>query len=134
MDRATTSPALKPRLRKLTAEHDGDRLEQRFGELADGLAHDLGLVRHEVELDADREALLQAFGRLVQALAEVEIVAALAHVDADADRRLAVDAEHLGRRVAVAALDLGDVGKLVEAPVDPQVEVGDALRLTAGSR
>ena len=101
---------------------------KRFGELADGFAYDLGLVRHQVELDADGEALLQALGRLMQALAEVEIVAALAHVDADADGRLAVDAEHLGGRVAVAALHLGDVGKFVEAPIHPQIEVGNALR------
>ena len=99
-----------------------------LGEAADGLAHDLGLVRDEVELDPDREALHQAFGRFVQALAEGEVVAAVAHVDADADRRLAVDAEHLGGRVAVAVLDLGDVGQLVEAPVDPEVEVGDIFR------
>ena len=73
--------------------------------------------------------LRQAFRRLVQALAEGEIVAAVAHVDADADGGLAVDAEHLGGRVAVAALDLGDVGQLVEATIDPEVEVGDALGL-----
>ena len=71
----------------------------------------------------------QAFGRFVQALAEGEIVAAIAHVDADADGGLAIDAEHLGGRIAVAALDLGDVGQFVEAPVDPEVEVGDILRL-----
>ena len=52
------------------SEHDDDRLEQRLGEFADGLAHDLGLVRHQVELNADGEALHQALGRLVQAFAE----------------------------------------------------------------
>ena len=129
IDRATTRPALHAEAEEADHEHDDDRLEEGLGELADGFAHDLGLVRHEVELDADREALHQALGRFVQALAEGEIVAAIAHVDADADGGLAIDAEHLGGRVAVAALHLGDVGQLVEAPVDPQVEVGDALRL-----
>jgi hypothetical protein len=120
----------RPEAQAEEADHqnDADRLDQRFGEPADGLADDLGLVRHEVELDADGEALLQPLGRLVQALAEIEIVAALAHIDADADGRLAVDAEHLGRRVAVAALHLGDVRKLVEAPVHPKVELADPLR------
>ena len=108
-------------------QHDSDGFAQRLGELADGFAHDLRLVRHQIELDADGELLLQPFGRLMQALAEIEIVATGAHVDADADRRLAVDSEHLGRRVAVAALDLGDVGQLVEVTVDPQIKVGDAL-------
>ena len=70
MDRATTSPALKPEAEEADRQHDDDRLDKRLGEPADGLAHDLGLVRHEVELDADGKALLQAFGRLVQALAE----------------------------------------------------------------
>ena len=65
----------------------------------------------------------------MQAFAEVEIVAALAHVDADADGRLAVDAEHLRGRIAVAALNLGDVGEFVEASIDPEVEVGNALGL-----
>ena len=109
-------------------QHDNDRLEERLREFADRLTHDLGLVRHEVEVDADRESLHQALGRLVQALAEFEIVAALAHVDADADGRLAVDTKHLGGRIAVAALHLGDVRKLVEAPVHPQVERADAIR------
>ncbi len=134
IDRATTRPALTPRLRKLTSEHDDDRLEEGLGELADGFAHDLGLVRHEVELDADREALHQVFCRFVQALAEGEIVTAIAHVDADADGGLAIDAEHLGGRIAVAALDLGDVGQFVEAPVDPEVEVGDILRASGERR
>ena len=88
--------------------------------------HDLGLVRHEVELDADREALLQALGGLVQVLAESEIVAAVAHGDADADRGLAVDAEHLGAAGRYSRADLGDVGKLVEAPVDQRLSLRNA--------
>ena len=65
---------------------------------------------------------------MVQTFTEGEVVAAIAHVDADPDGRLAVDAEHLGGRVAVAALDRCDVGELVEVSVDPEVEVGDVLR------
>ena len=71
----------------------------------------------------------QAFSRFVQAFAEGEIVAPVAHIDADADGRLAVDAEHLGRWIAIAALDLGDVRQLIEPTVDPEVEVRDALGL-----
>ena len=92
------------------------------------LLHHLGLVRDEVELDADRQLLHQALRRFVEALAEGEIVAAGRHVDADADGGLAVDAEHLGRRIAVAGTDLSNVGQFVEAAVDRKVEVGDALR------
>ena len=71
----------------------------------------------------------QVICRFVQALAESEIVTAIAHVDADADGGLAIDAKHLGGRVAVAALDLGDVSQFVEAPIDPEVKVGDIIRL-----
>ena len=69
----------------------------------------------------------------VQAFAEGEIVAARSHVDADADRGLAIDPEHLGGRIAVARADLGDVGQLVEPTVDREVEVGNALRCQQGA-
>ena len=82
MDRATTSPALTPKAEEAHRQHDSDGFAQGFGELADGFAHHLGLVRHQIELDADGELLLQPFGRLMQALAEIEIVATGAHVDA----------------------------------------------------
>ena len=121
-------PGPEAKAEETDRQHDDDRFEQCLGKLADRLAHHLGLVRHQVELDPDGEALLQAFGRFMQAFAELEIVAALAHVDPDADRRLAVDAEHFGRRVAVTTLDLGDVGQLVEVTVDRQIEVGHVLR------
>ena len=67
-------------------------------------------------------------GGFVEALAEGKIVAARGHIDADADGGLAIDAEHLGGRIAVAGTDLGDVGQFVEAAVHRKVKVRDALR------
>src|SRR5215207_1527882 len=128
IDRATTTPALIPRLRKLTTRTMAIASTKRLGEAAESLLDDRRLVRDEVELDADRQALHQALSRFVEPLAEGEIVAARGHVDADADRGLAVDAEHLGRRIAVTRTDLGDVGQLEKAAVHPKVEVGDAPR------
>ena len=126
-------PSPDPEAEEAHHENDDDRLDERLGEAADGLLHDLGLVRDEVELDADGETLHQASGRFVEALAEGKIVAARDHVDADADGGLAVDAECLGGRIAVAGTDLGDVGQLVEASVHPKVEIGDALRSQEGA-
>ena len=126
-------PSPDPEAEEAHHENDDDRLDERLGEAADGLLHDLRLVRDEVELDPDRETLHQASGRFVEALAEGKIVAARDHVDADADGGLAVDAECLGGRIAVAGTDLGDVGQLVEASVHPKVEIGDALRSQEGA-
>ena len=95
-------PGPEPEAQEAHHEDNGDRLKECLGELSDGLAHDLGLIGDELELDADRQALHQALCRLVQAFAEGEIVAARTHVDANADRGLAIDAEHLGGRIAVA--------------------------------
>ena len=47
MAMATTMPGRQPRLRKLTAEHDGDGFHQRLGEFADRLLHDVRLVGNE---------------------------------------------------------------------------------------
>ena len=93
-------PSPEPEAQEAHDEDNGDRLNECLGELADGLAHDLGLIGDELELDADRQALHQTVCRRVEAFAEGEIVAARSHVDADADRGLAIDAEHFGGRIA----------------------------------
>ena len=121
-------PSPQSKAQEAHHEDDGDRLEERLGEAAERLLHDLRLVRDEVEFDPDGQALHQESGGFVEALAEGEIVAARGHIDADADGGLAIDAEHLGGRIAVAGTDLGDIGQLVEAAVHPKVEVRDALR------
>ena len=56
-----------------------------------------------------------------------------AHVDANADGGLAIDAEHFGGRIAIARADLGDVGQFVKPIVDREVEVGNALRRQQGA-
>ena len=71
-------PSPQPEAQEAHHEDDGDRLEERLGEAAESLLHDLRLVRDEVELDPDGQALHQASSRFVEALAEGEIVAARA--------------------------------------------------------
>ena len=53
---------------------------------------------------------------LLQRLAEVEPVPALLHDDAEHDGGLALVADQEGRRILVAAANLGDVGELQRAP------------------
>ena len=100
---ATTRPARRPRLRKLTAEHDHHRLEQRPGEAADRLFDDRRLVGDQMHADADRQVGDDLAHRALQVLAELQHVAVGLHADGEADRRLAVEAEHRLRRVDIAA-------------------------------
>ena len=54
---------------------------------------------------------------------ERQDVAAGGHRDGEADRRLAVVAEHRLRRIDIAALDRGDVAQAEEAVVEAEVDV-----------
>ena len=128
MDRATTSPALRPRLRKLTASTMTIASKSALVNPPMASRTTSGWSDTRLSSMPTGKRCIRRSAASCRPSPKVEIVAALAHVDADADRRLAVDAEHLGGRVAVAALHLGDVGQFVEAPVDPEVEVGDVLR------
>ncbi len=80
-------------------EDDQHRLAERRHEEVHRLTHDLRLVGDQVQIDAERQLLLQAFGFHPQALAEPDHVAALVHGDGDADRVLALDAHARRRRL-----------------------------------
>ena len=108
-------------------QNDGDGFIERVGEPADRLAHDVRLVRHLDEVDADRELLLQRRRHGAQAVAKHQIVAARTHRHADADRRLAVDHELLCWRVDIAVSDLGELGELVELAADVEIDALQAL-------
>ena len=75
------------------------------------------LVGDEMRLDPDRQVVRDLRHLVRHILAEDEIVAALGHRDRQADRRLAVEAEHRLRRVGVAFGDRGDVGEAEELAV-----------------
>ena len=109
MEIATTRPALRPRLRKLTTSTI--TIASRRALVKPPIASRTTSGWSETSLSSmpTGKSLHQALGHLVQTFAEGEVVAPGAHVDADADFRFAVDAKHLGGRVAVAVLDLGDV-------------------------
>ena len=61
--------------------------------------------------DSLRQVGLELGERRVQRLAEREDVAALLHHDADLERRLALRADEIGRRILVAVRDVGDVAE-----------------------
>ncbi len=103
MVKETTRPARTPRLTNADDEHDGDRLEQGFREAADGLFDDQRLVGDEVHADADRQLGLHLAHLRLQLIAELQQVAAGAHGDGEADRRLTIEAEQRLWRVGIAA-------------------------------
>ncbi len=72
--------------------------------------------------DAHRQVFDHLVHALFQSRAEHLDIAAGLHADGQAQRRLAVVAEHRRRRVDVAALDIGDIGQAEEAVVDLQVD------------
>ena len=59
--------------------------------------------------------------------AEGQDVAAFAHRDGEADRRLAVDPEHRLRRIGIAAVNLGDVAQPDQAAVRDKIDRQDVL-------
>ena len=85
------------------------------------------LVGDENRRDAEWQIGGDALHRLLDVAAQREYVAALAHGDAEADRRLAIDAEQRLRRVGEAATDLRDVAQADHAAVRDEVDVSQIL-------
>ena len=77
--------------------------------------------------DADRQFRLDLAHARLQGLAEAEEVAGGLHRDGEADRGLAVEAEHRLGRVDGAAADVGDVAQPEEAVVDAEVDGPEAV-------
>ena len=102
---------------------DGDRLPQRFHELADGGLNDDRLVGHQRRVDAERQIGDALVDRLFHVAAERQNVAAVAHGDGEADRRLAVDAKHRLGRIGIAAPDGRDVAQPDQTAVGQEIDV-----------
>ena len=108
---ATTAPARRPRLSRLTAKHDGDGLPQGLHELVDRVLDRHGLVGDERRLDADRQVRRDLRHGVLDVVPEGQDVAALAHGDGEPDALLSVDAEHRLRRIGGTARDARDVAQ-----------------------
>ena len=111
IERATTAPARRPRLTRLTAEDDGDGLPQRLHELVHRMLDGHRLVGDERRLDPDRQVRGDLRHGLLDVVPERQDVAALAHGDGEPDALLSVDAEHRLRRVGGTARHARDVAQ-----------------------
>ena len=67
------------------------------------------------------------FAMAFDVVAKRENVAALAHGDGKADRRLAIHAELWLRRIDIAAVNARDVAEAKHAAADGKVDAGDVL-------
>ena len=123
IDSATTAPGRKPRLTMLHGHDDGDGLPQRFHEFADGVLDHHRLVGNQRDVDAERQVGHGGVERGLHVAAERQNVAAVAHGDGEADRRLAVDPEHRLRRIGQDAAHFGDVAQPDQAAVRQEIDV-----------
>ena len=108
-------------------EHDGERLDQRFGELVDGVGDDRGLIGNLRDLDAVRQRRFEIGQGRVDVLADAGDVEARRHDDADLDRVLAVEAVLAGERVLEAASDGRDVAETHDLAAELETELGQIL-------
>ena len=130
---ATTVPARMPRLTKLTTAMMAIACHSEVVKIADRLVDDNGLVSHQRRLDAERQVCRDLGHHGADVLAERQDIAAIAHGDAEADRRLAVDAELRLRRAGIAAPDFGDVAQADEPAIRDDVEVEQVLLVLEGA-
>ena len=114
-------------------QHDAERHRELHHELVDRRGDVDGLVGHLVERHPERQRLCDGRGPVLQRLAECETVPALLHDRREHDGGLALMADEVGRRVLVAAADLGDVGELQRPPGGDDRRVGDRLDAVIGA-
>ncbi|VVO34929.1 hypothetical protein PS689_05306 [Pseudomonas fluorescens] len=103
-------------------QYDQDRFEQGAGEAADGFFDHVGLARHQVHINAQRQFGGQFLDALLQLRAERLNVSALFHGHRQTDGRLTVEAEQGRGRVGVAPLDRGQIAEAEEAVAEAQID------------
>ena len=106
-----TGPLVQAQADEADRQHNQHRLDQHADELVDGPGHRLGLVLHVNQFDAGRQGFGQAFGKFSQRLAQRNDVAAFGHGHAQRDHFAPLVMHLDDRRVAVAALDVGNIGQ-----------------------
>ena len=120
---ATTEPGLKPRLMMLTAMMMAIACQSDSMNSPIAVWTTTGWSETSVaSMPSGRLATL-CVDRLFHVAAERQNVAAVAHGDGEADRRLAVDAEHRLRRIGIAAPDGRDVAQPDQPAVGQEVDV-----------
>ena len=114
-------------------QHDAERHREFHHELADRCVDVDGLVADLGERHAERQGLGDRARSLFQRLAEFQPVPALLHHRREHDGWLALMADDVGRRILVAATDIGDVGELQRASAGDDRRVGDGLDAVIGA-
>ena len=104
-------PGAETERKKADGEYDDDGECEGLHEVVDGALHDGGLIRHLVELGAEREILLNRGGQFFEMCAEGEDVAAVLHGDGNADGGGAVIEHFRIGRVDCFALDTCNVAE-----------------------
>ena len=127
IDSATTSPARRPRLTKLTTSTMATASNSARVKPPTASSTTTGWSETRCTPTPTGRSPTICVHLGVQRLAELEQVGPGLHADGQPDRRLAVEAEQRLRRVGVAAGDGRDVAQAEEAVVDAQVDAAAGL-------
>ena len=127
MASAMTKPGRMPRLMKLTARMIATACQSEVMNSEIALLDRDGLIGDEDGLNSHRQIGYYFRHVLRYVVAEAENVAAFAHGDGEAYRRLAVYPELRLWRVDIAPVDAGDVAQAKHSPAYCEVDVGYVL-------
>ena len=116
--------------REAADEDDDDCLPERGHEIVDRDVDADGLIRDQRRLDAVRQVGADVRHFAADVAAQRQDVASVAHGDGEADRGLAIDAEHRLRRIGKTAPHRGNVAQSEDAIADDKIDRLDvALRI-----
>jgi len=103
-------------------EDDDDRLPERGHEVVDRDVDTDCLIRDQRRLDAVRQVGADVRHFAADVATQRQDIAGVTHGDGEADRGLAIDAEHRLRRIGKAALHRGNVAKSEDAVAGNEID------------
>ncbi len=130
---ATTMPTRQPRLSRLTSSTTPSAMTNLSMNSSMESVMFTAWSGHLGQADAERQCAGDLRGFRLQRLAEVEAVPAVLHHRRQHQCRLALVADDEGRRVLIAAPDIGDVGELQGAAAGDDGRVRDLLQVVIGA-
>ena len=104
-------------------QHDDHGFGERAHEFVDRALHGARHARHRVDVDAHRQARLDARDFALECAAEIDHVTALRHRNAETERFAPHEAHARDRRIHVIAVDARDVAKPEQPAVRPDRDV-----------
>src|SRR6185503_13446987 len=112
---------------KTDRQHDQNRLEQRSHKFIDGSLDHLRLVGILMDLDANRQILLDARKSLVQVDPELQDVTSLGHGYGQRDGFVSHESHLLRRRIDVTSIYVGDVSEPEQTTVRLNADLAHAF-------